>query len=998
MTPARRATACALSLVTALAAVLPGMAPAAAAPADGSLSVYVGDLDKAQFDRLRAAGIDTHELARTPAAGDRVSVETILAPRQADALVATGVTLRTKPTTERMRAESAAAPGVFKQYANAGGLREELAATAAANPRIAKLVTAGNSLRGVPIQAVKVTRDARSLPDGKRPAVLYMGAQHAREWITPEMVRRLMHHVIDSYGRDPAITKLVNTTELWFLPVENVDGYDYTFTPGNRQWRKTLRDNNGDGQITAGDGVDPNRNFAERWGWDNEGSSDDPASETFRGSGPNSEPETKAMDALFKRVGFEFMINYHSAAELLLYGVGWQVETPSPDDEIAIALAGDDAHSAIPGYDPDISAELYTTNGETDGHAQKRYGTLAFTPEMSTCQTVSNAHPDDAWNAGDCESVFTFPDDEKLIQEEFAKNVAFALSVGRSAQDPDDPVSSLGRTVPALKADTFAYSYGSNQPVAVTAKRSLGPVTLHWSINGGRERTARTAEWRGGEKYGGELDNYMVELRGTVRGAKPKDKVKVWFTAKRASSEKFTYRVDDKIGGDVLVLSAEYGSATKYAAQHVEALRKAGKKADVYDLDTHGGLAPHPLGVLSHYRTVDWETGDNRVPQAPGQPEGTVARSAFQTELAVRDYLNEGGKLLYSGQYAGYATGRDGDFVYKPEGPGECLDVNDPACLPLLNDFQQYWLGAYNYTDNTAAYPLSGETRTAFQGFTAPAPAGHTASFLSTSSFLPKAQYPQFASAAPLNWQLPGAQPYDPYTGSWDVWSQRADASYKRLTTTIDLTAATGGRLAFRTSFDTEHDWDYLFVEAHTVGADDWTTLPDTGGLTSTQTGDSCQSGVSSLHPFLAHYQGTNCEPQGTTGTWNAASGNSGGWKDFNTDLSAYAGKKVEVSITYMSDWGTQGLGVFLDDARVELNGATAQETSFETDLGGWTVPGPPPGTASNSNDWTRSQRAYDTGAATTTNDTAFFGLGLEKLPTAHRTDLVKRTLTHLGR
>jgi hypothetical protein len=36
--------------------------------------------------------------------------------------------------------------------------------------------------------------------------------------------------------------------------VANPDGYDYTFTPGNRLWRKNLRDNNNDGKITAGSG------------------------------------------------------------------------------------------------------------------------------------------------------------------------------------------------------------------------------------------------------------------------------------------------------------------------------------------------------------------------------------------------------------------------------------------------------------------------------------------------------------------------------------------------------------------------------------------------------------------------------------------------------------------------------------------------------------------------------------------------------------------------
>ena len=53
-----------------------------------------------------------------------------------------------------------------------------------------------------------------------------------------------------------------------------------------------------------------------------------------------------------------------------------------------------------------------------------------------------------------------------------------------------------------------------------------------------------------------------------------------------------------------------------------------------------------------------------------------------------------------------------------------------------------------------------------------------------------------------------------------------ADQSYKRLMRTIDLTGVDAAELSFFASYDTEPDWDYLFVEAHTVGQDDWTTLP----------------------------------------------------------------------------------------------------------------------------------------------------------------------------
>ena len=75
--------------------------------------------------------------------------------------------------------------------------------------------------------------------------------------------------------------------------VANPDGYQYTFDP-ERLWRKNLRDNNDDGQITVGDGVDPNRNFDEHWGYDNEGSSSDPGRRDL----PRAQPGVRAGDAV----------------------------------------------------------------------------------------------------------------------------------------------------------------------------------------------------------------------------------------------------------------------------------------------------------------------------------------------------------------------------------------------------------------------------------------------------------------------------------------------------------------------------------------------------------------------------------------------------------------------------------------------------------------------------------------------------------------------------
>ena len=974
-------------------------APAGAAPPAGSgFEVYTATLDGTQSQRLGSLGVDLDEVSRRPADGGKTAVEVILGREQAAQLIAAGVPLRVKPMTARMRKLKAQAPTVFRRYDAPGGIREELAATAARFPKLAKLETIGRSLRGVPIQAVKVTVDANAVPDGKRPAVLYFGAQHAREWITPEMTRRLMHHVLDGYGTDPAITKLLATTELWFLPVANPDGYDVTFIDDDLRYvRKNLRDNNGDGQFGPGDGVDLNRNFAEKWGYDDEGSSTDPADDTYRGPGPGSEPETRAMDALFRRIGFRFLVNYHSAAQLLLWGSGWQVATINPDDQISTAMAGNHADPAVPGYLPQQSAQMYTTNGDTNTHAQARYGTIGFAPEMSTCQTASASDPDDGWEPDDCRTEFDFPDDEQLIQAEYAKNVPFALSVAAAAKEPANPVSVVGRSTEDFVPHTFADSFGTSQQVSVIARRSLRGVRLHYKINGGRERTVAAREWRGGERYGGTADKYFAELRGTVPGQKPADEVTVWFTALGGrASEPFSYTVADRVGADVLVLATEDvtgieppntdgATSARYADEHVDALRHAGHTADVYDMDTYGRRAPDALGVLSHYRAVVWETGDDIVTRNPGQSELVTTRAAAETELAVRDYLNEGGKLLHAGQYAGYAA--QIGYYYRPEGPGECEDVfEDLTCQSLSNDFTQYWLGATTYLDNGGSPAVTGRSGS-LAGFRASVGAQqHTASFLSTSS------------EVPLTWHRDVPGPYDPAGGDWYLFGGQPSyyaATWKRLTRTVDLTAAAAAHLKFSFSHAVDGN-DFLFVEAHEVGTDNWTTLPDTGGLTTSDIGWGCEFDGFGKHPFLAHYWGDDCTPGGTTGAWNAVSGNSGGWKTFEADLSAYAGKRVEISITDASDEWANGYGVFLDDVHLDVDGTTAAQTSFETDQGGWTVAGPPPGSPANRTDWNRSRQVYDFGAATATGDTLYLGFGLERLSSSDRDDLMARALRHL--
>ena len=138
------------------------------------------------------------------------------------------------------------------------------------------------------------------------------------------------------------------------------------------------------------------------------------------------------------------------------------------------------------------------------------------------------------------------------------------------------------------------------------------------------------------------------------------------------------------------------------------------------------------------------------------------------------------------------------------------------------------------------------------------------------------------------------------------------------------------------------------------------------------------------------------CSPTGTTGEWNAATGNSGGWQEWSIDLSGFSGSTVQVAISYVSDWGSQNLGVFVDDITLP-DGSSS--TSFEDgDTGGWAVTGAPAGSAANTNDWTITDSSgFPVGATITTPNSLLAGFGFEAISTQpERYAMMARVLDHL--
>ena len=413
------------------------------------------------------------------------------------------------------------------------------------------------------------------------------------------------------------------------------------------------------------------------------------------------------------------------------------------------------------------------------------------------------------------------------------------------------------------------------------------------------------------------------------------------------------YPLDGNGGYDVrhYDLDLRYDPATDVLAGTATIIARATQDLSAFDLDFVG---MHVRGITVDGRGASWRRSGQELVVTPQR--GLHENSQFR--ITVRyDGVPEVTSELFGGQ-SGFIATDDGAIVAgQPHGAATWFPANDhPA------DKASFTFAISVPKDLQVAANGTLEGRSTRHGWTtwtwdARDPMATYLATVNIGAFGIHA----YRKAGVRYWDALDPVLFAPWatprTGSQFEYSLAADSSYKRLARTISVPAS-GANLSFWVNRYTEPEWDFLFVEAHTVGADDWTTLPDQNGHTSDGTGFSCPfGGWQAIHPFLAHYQTNNgdgtCTPAGSTGTWSAASGTGDGWEQWIVDLAAYAGDDVEVSISYASDDIFQSQGVFLDDIEVSTGEGS---TSFEPGVdptNGWTVVGSPDGSPANENDWT---------------------------------------------
>ena len=287
--------------------------------------------------------------------------------------------------------------GYLEHFHSYDQMLQEMQDIAANYPGIAKLDSIGESYEktvgrgGYIIWALKISDNVQVEED--EPEVFYFANMHAREIITPEIIMYFMRDLVDNYGTDPYITYLINNRQIWLSPTVNPDGHEYVFSGTssfNRNdpmwWRKNKRDNNDNGVFEASkDGVDLNRNFGYKWGYDNSGSSPYPTSNTYRGTGPFSEPESQVVRDFVSEHNFIIALSFHSYSQLWLYPWAYK-DAYTPDHETFVVLA--ESCVAYNNYDPERGVELYPVNGGTDdwfyGEQTTKNKVFGFTPEVGS--------------------------------------------------------------------------------------------------------------------------------------------------------------------------------------------------------------------------------------------------------------------------------------------------------------------------------------------------------------------------------------------------------------------------------------------------------------------------------------------------------------------------------------------------------------------------------------------------------------------------------------
>jgi len=398
----------------------------------------------------------------------------------------------------------AAFPPADSGYHTYAEMSSETATATTDYSSIVTRMSLGKSYEGRELWALKVSDNVAT--DEAEPEAIFTCNQHAREHLTVEMCLYLLRELTSKYSSDPRVKAVVDSREIWIVPMVNPDGVEFDVATGSyRSWRKNRQPNAGSSYV----GTDLNRNWGYNWGCCN-GSSTSTSSDTFRGAAAFSAPESKALSnfinsrVLGGKQQLKAHIDFHTYSELVLWPYGFTYADTAAgltqDDRDAHATLGQQM-AAASNYTAEQASDLYITDGTINDWVWGAHKIFSYTFEM---------YPKTSAGGG------FYPPDE-VIARETSRNREASLKLLESADCVYRVINKAAQycgTETTLFSDDFETAKGWTVNASSTDTATLG----QW-VRANPEQTDSSGPKQLGTTVSGVTDMVTGPLAGASPGA-----------------------------------------------------------------------------------------------------------------------------------------------------------------------------------------------------------------------------------------------------------------------------------------------------------------------------------------------------------------------------------------------------------------------------------------------------------------------------------------------
>ncbi|MEE9553533.1 MAG: M14 family zinc carboxypeptidase [candidate division Zixibacteria bacterium] len=265
----------------------------------------------------------------------------------------------------------------FGEYHSHDEVMFFLDSVATANPEICALDTLGESIENRAIVGIRISANPGIEED--EPEVRIMGAHHGDEKISVELPLYMIDYLTVNYGTDILVTRLVNNTEIFIVPMVNPDG-----VTDHSRYNSRYQDLNRDYLCPEGDYCPSGANNQNAF----------------------SESETQAVrqDALANR--YVLSLSLHAGATNI--NTVWNYDDglhhngdyhPTPDDDLVMDLSqGYADRNTTSGFYVTNGCDWYSTHGDANDYSYGWLSDIDWTIEISQQKTPPETYIEDYWN------------------------------------------------------------------------------------------------------------------------------------------------------------------------------------------------------------------------------------------------------------------------------------------------------------------------------------------------------------------------------------------------------------------------------------------------------------------------------------------------------------------------------------------------------------------------------------------------------------------------